>query len=63
MCKSHNLEYDSGENKNPRLIFYNDKDEEVKVRCTTFESIPINNFSVALYCRATVNPDNFGLLK
>ncbi|KAG5280661.1 hypothetical protein AALO_G00062600 [Alosa alosa] len=26
----HNLEYDSSENKNPRLIFYNDKDEVVK---------------------------------
>ncbi|GAA6093995.1 selenoprotein e [Tachysurus ichikawai] len=27
----HNLEYDSGEDKNPHLIFYNDKDEEVKI--------------------------------
>ncbi|KAF4113814.1 hypothetical protein G5714_006359 [Onychostoma macrolepis] len=27
----HNLEYDSGEDKNPRLIFYNENDEEVKV--------------------------------
>ncbi|KAJ8415314.1 hypothetical protein AAFF_G00422940 [Aldrovandia affinis] len=26
----HNLEYDSGEEKNPRLIFYNEKDEVVK---------------------------------
>lgn len=30
---SHNLEYDSSEEKNPRLIFYNEKDEVVKVRC------------------------------
>ncbi|KAJ8380144.1 hypothetical protein SKAU_G00009220 [Synaphobranchus kaupii] len=27
---SHNLEYDSGEEKKPRLIFYNEKDEVVK---------------------------------
>ncbi|KAL1273761.1 hypothetical protein QQF64_026575 [Cirrhinus molitorella] len=27
----HNLEYDSSEKKKPRLIFYNDKDEEVMV--------------------------------
>ncbi|KAF4074219.1 hypothetical protein AMELA_G00237100 [Ameiurus melas] len=27
----HNLEYDSRDNKNPRLIFYNEKDEEVKI--------------------------------
>ncbi|KAM7415741.1 hypothetical protein PAMA_018008 [Pampus argenteus] len=27
----HNLEYDSSEEKNPRLIFYNEKDEVVKV--------------------------------
>ncbi|KAM3611552.1 uncharacterized protein V6R79_020391 [Siganus canaliculatus] len=26
----HNLEYDSSEEKNPRLIFYNEKDEVVK---------------------------------
>ncbi|RVE67846.1 hypothetical protein OJAV_G00085890 [Oryzias javanicus] len=26
----HNLEYDSSEEKNPRLIFYNDNDEVVK---------------------------------
>ena len=31
--RSHNLEYDSSEEKNPRLIFYNEKDEVVKVRC------------------------------
>lgn len=30
---SHNLEYDSSEEKNPHLIFYNQKDEVVKVRC------------------------------
>lgn len=30
---SHNLEYDSSEEKNPRLIFYNERDEVVKVRC------------------------------
>lgn len=30
--RSHNLEYDSSEDKNPRLIFYNEKDEVVKVR-------------------------------
>lgn len=30
---SHNLEYDSSEEKNPRLILYNEKDEVVKVRC------------------------------
>lgn len=30
---SHNLEYDSSEEKNPRLIFYNEKDEVVKVSC------------------------------
>ncbi|KAK1792249.1 hypothetical protein P4O66_012206 [Electrophorus voltai] len=30
MCESHNLEYDSGEEKDPRLIFYNDKNEVVK---------------------------------
>lgn len=29
---SHNLEYDSSEEKNPRLILYNEKDEVVKVR-------------------------------
>ncbi|TSU24197.1 Selenoprotein M [Bagarius yarrelli] len=29
--ESHNLEYSSGETKKPRLIFYNDKDEEVKI--------------------------------
>lgn len=29
---SHNLEYDSSEEKKPRLIFYNEKDEVVKVR-------------------------------
>lgn len=29
---SHNLEYDSSEEKKPRLIFYNEKDEIVKVR-------------------------------
>lgn len=29
---SHNLEYDSSSEKNPRLIFYNEKDEVVKVR-------------------------------
>lgn len=28
---SHNLEYDSSEEVNPRLIFYDDKDEVVKV--------------------------------
>ncbi|KAL4636103.1 selenoprotein M-like [Arapaima gigas] len=28
--QSHNLEYDSGEEKNPRLIFYNSNDEIVK---------------------------------
>ncbi|KAL7839942.1 hypothetical protein SRHO_G00266000 [Serrasalmus rhombeus] len=26
----HNLEYDSGEEKKPRLIFYNDQDEVVR---------------------------------
>lgn len=31
---SHNLEYDSSEEKNPRLIFYSEKDEVVKVRRT-----------------------------
>lgn len=31
---SHNLEYDSSEEKNPRLIFYSEKDEVVKVRHT-----------------------------
>ncbi|MCJ8747068.1 hypothetical protein PDJAM_G00149370 [Pangasius djambal] len=31
MALYHNLEYDSGDHKNPRLIFYNDKDEEVKI--------------------------------
>lgn len=30
---SHNLEYDSSEEKNPRLILYNQKDEVVKVSC------------------------------
>lgn len=30
--RSHNLEYDSSEEKNPRLIFYNEEDEVVKVR-------------------------------
>lgn len=28
---SHNLEYDSSEEKNPRIIFFNEKDEVVKV--------------------------------
>lgn len=32
ILRSHNLEYDSSEEKKPRLIFYNDKDEVVKVR-------------------------------
>lgn len=31
---SHNLEYDSSEEKKPRLIFYSEKDEVVKVRHT-----------------------------
>lgn len=30
--RSHNLEYDSSEEKNPRLIFYNEKNKVVKVR-------------------------------
>lgn len=30
--RSHNLEYDSSEEKNPRLVFYDEKDEVVKVR-------------------------------
>lgn len=32
---SHNLEYDSSEEKNPRLILYNEKDEIVKVSFQT----------------------------
>jgi len=30
--RSHNLEYDSSEEKNPRLIFYDEKDEVIQVR-------------------------------
>ncbi|PWA17048.1 hypothetical protein CCH79_00013314 [Gambusia affinis] len=32
----HNLEYDSSEEKKPRLIFYNEKDEVVK-------TVPVKN--------------------
>lgn len=38
---SHNLEYDSSEEKNPRLIFYNEKDEVVKVRCEFWDLLLI----------------------
>ncbi|KAK6313495.1 hypothetical protein J4Q44_G00168420 [Coregonus suidteri] len=35
----HNLEYDSGEEKNPHLIFYNDKDEVV-------QTVPVKKMKV-----------------
>lgn len=44
---SHNLEYDSSEEKNPRLIFYNEKDEVVKVSCK-FRDLLLNCLVIGL---------------
>lgn len=46
--RSHNLEYDSSEEKNPRLIFYNEKDEVVKVRCEFFRYLLLIHIVVGL---------------
>lgn len=46
--RSHNLEYDSSEEKNPRLIFYNEKDEVVKVSCE-FRDLLLIRLAIGAY--------------
>ncbi|KAL6465221.1 hypothetical protein MHYP_G00253540 [Metynnis hypsauchen] len=51
----HNLEYDSGEEKKPRLIFYNDKDEVVEtvsVKKMTADEISNRLDSLGFYKRS-----------
>ena len=55
---SHNLEYDSSEEKNPRLIFYNEKDEVVKVRCEFRDLLRIR-LVTGLIWRAAESRDTF----
>lgn len=51
----HNLVYDSSEEKNPRLVFYNDKDEVVKtVKVKKMKSAEIGSLldSLGFYKRS-----------